>query len=199
MVCSVEQNSFLRPARGISGAIPFCAATLAGLFIGDNMKKIPLTQGKFTLVDDEDFERASNYKWFRDRATYTSYATRNIGTRPNKSKQRMHRLIMQAKKGQQIDHINGNGLDNRRCNLRFCTNSQNQMNARPMGGSSKYKGVSWNKKGNKWYSAIRFNYKQIHLGVFVSETLAAKAYDSKAKELFGEFAYLNFPDSRMSQ
>ena len=104
----------------------------------------------------------------------------------------MHRVIMDAPKGMHVDHINGNGLDNRRENLRLCTNSQNHMNRKThRDSSSKYKGVSWNKRNSKWQAYIGSGIKRKNLGYFASESDAAKAYDIKAKECFGEFARLN--------
>jgi hypothetical protein len=90
------------------------------------------------------------------------------------------------------DHINHDKLDNRRINLRSCTNQQNHMNkSSNKDSTSKYLGVSWHKNANKWQSSIRFNGKQIHLGIFNNEQDAAKAYNLKAIELFGEFSNLN--------
>jgi len=103
----------------------------------------------------------------------------------------MHNLIMGTKL---VDHKNGNGLDNQKNNLRNCTNQQNHMNRRPKKNcTSKFKGVCRFKKDLKWTAVIKFNRKQIYIGIFGNEEDAAKAYDKKAKELFGEFAYLNFP------
>lgn len=98
-----------------------------------------------------------------------------------------------------IDHKNGNGLDNRRSNLRFCTNAQNQHNQRKWGSrsgkplSSRYKGVSWHRRGH-WRAKIQAQGKRRYLGQFQSEEAAARAYDRAARELHGEFAVLNFSD-----
>ena len=91
----------------------------------------------------------------------------------------------------EIDHINGNGLDYRKCNLRVCTHQQNLQNQRIQKGVSKFKGVCWHKASQKWMAKIKHNYKTIYLGVFNNEIDAAKSYNKKAKELFGEFARLN--------
>ena len=105
----------------------------------------------------------------------------------------MHRLILKAEKGQVCDHINHNGLDNRRKNLRLCTNSQNFGNQRKRPNkSSIYKGVCFYKRDSKWQVGIECNYKKYYLGRFDNEIEAAKVYDKKAAELFGEFAYTNF-------
>ncbi len=168
----------------------------ASLFFGDcNMKEIPLTQGQFALVDDEDFELISQYNWYANKRDATFYAATSIKKGGKWTTLQMHRLVMDAQKGQEIDHRNGNGLYNCRTNLRFCTRSQNNQNRKPQGnGSSKYKGVSWCKSSNEWKAEIKSNYKCIWLGRFKNEIDAAKCYDKKAKELFGEFARTNFKE-----
>jgi hypothetical protein len=106
----------------------------------------------------------------------------------------MHRQVTNAPKGLVVDHINHNGLDNRRANLRLCTKQQNNCNSRSFRHkTSNYKGVFKEKGSKKFRAYIRFNKKPVHIGMFELEIDAAKAYDKKAKELFGEFAYLNFP------
>lgn len=139
------------------------------------------------FVDDEDYDSISKMNWHVSKQRNSLYAfTRLLGKKTS-----MHRIIMQPSIGMFIDHINHNGLDNRRCNLRVCTNSENIRNSRStIGSRSKYLGVSIRK--NKIHSYITYNRKQIYLGVFEDEVSAAKAYDIKAKELFGEFANLNF-------
>jgi len=161
-------------------------------------KQIPLTQGNFAIVDDADYEWLNQYKWhsvFRKTVTYAAHPLpRGLGPR---KRWRMHRLILGLKfnDGTTVDHINRNGLDNRRCNLRLCTPSQNGMNSPPEPGyTSKYKGVSWDKISSKWYSQIAVDAKTYNLGRFENETDAAKAYDAKVTELCDEFAYLNFPN-----
>jgi len=102
---------------------------------------------------------------------------------------------MQPPPGMMIDHINGNGLDDRRANMRTCTNQQNMRNLRKRrSGSSIYKGVYYDKRRRTWYARICHNGKNIHLGTFATEIEAARAYDRAARRLFGEFARLNFPD-----
>ena len=155
-------------------------------------KRIKLTFGKYAIVDADDYGWLGQYNWCTVKKSQTWYAyTFTIdGKRLS-----MHRLVTNAPKRMLVDHINHNGLDNRKPNLRLCTHQQNQRNKRPQrGGSSKYKGVSWCKSRMKFRAMIWNNGKSIYLGSFESEIDAAKAYDKKAKELFGEFAYLNFPE-----
>ena len=106
----------------------------------------------------------------------------------------IHRILTNAPDGMEVDHINRDSLDNRKQNLRICTKSQNQMNSgkEQLGRSSHYKGVSLYKRHNKWMSRIKKRRKEYFLGYYENEIDAAKAYDTKAKELFGEFARLNF-------
>ncbi len=105
----------------------------------------------------------------------------------------MHRVIMNPPDDMVVDHIDSNGLNNRRTNLRVCTLLQNSYNRKTIKASSQYKGVRWNKRKKRWVSSISPNGKFILIGYFKDELTAAKAYDEKAKEFFGEFAYLNFP------
>jgi len=158
-----------------------------------NVKLIPLTHGKFAIVDAEDYQYLVKYKWYisQDGNNFYAYAFLSKGNK--KIKVFMHRMIMNAPKGLFIDHIDGNGLNNRRSNLRPCTPAQNVQNSRPRcNASSKYKGVFWNKTNKKWNATIHKGDNRIYLGGFDDEIEAALAYDRKAKELFGEFAYLNF-------
>jgi hypothetical protein len=168
-----------------------CQPCGGSLFVGVVMKKILLTQGQFALVDDEDFEWLNQWKWCAaKRPSGTFYAKRRQWhTNSGYENIVMHRLIIDAGIGQDTDHRNGNGLDNRRCNLRAATSSQNNMNRHKIRGVSKYKGVTQNR--NKWRACLVNHRKKVYLGVFETEIEAAKAYDAKAKELFGEFARLN--------
>lgn len=106
----------------------------------------------------------------------------------------LHRVIMNAPPGVEVDHINGNTLDNRRCNLRICTHKENGRNQKSHGGSSKYKGVSWHKQRRKWQAQIKVDGKNIHLGYFDDEEGTAFTYDVAARILFGDFARLNFQE-----
>lgn len=159
------------------------------------MKTIPLTQGRVALVDDEDFEMLSHWKWYFS----GGYARSDNGCRRSRGRGRrhvgMHHLLMLAGPGEQIDHRNGNGLDNQRGNLRLCSPQQNQANARiRVDNTSGFKGVRWNRsRPSKWRAVIRRNGAPCHLGYFTDPIDAARAYDTAARELFGEFARVNFP------
>ena len=160
------------------------------------MKEIPLTQDKVALVDDEDYLSLINHKWnaHKDNGGHLYvYSSTYINKKHGVMK--MHRYILGLKKddGKLTDHMNGNGLDNRKCNLRICTKSENNMNQAKTRGTSKYKGVSWCKNRKKWCAQIKLNQKQYFIGYFLLEIDAAMAYDKKAVELFGSFARLNFP------
>ena len=153
-------------------------------------KEVPLTQGKLALVDDEDYSRIMIYKWCAVKGRNAWYAKRRDG----KNILYLHRIILDAKPGEECDHINGDGLDNRKSNLRIVTHQQNQHNQRKLNPrSSKYKGVCKRKDRRGWDAYIQVNYEQIHLGTFDSEEEAAKAYDAKAVEFYGEYARINFP------
>lgn len=155
------------------------------------MKKIPLTQGKVALVDDADYPKVAKYKWFLRKEKYTGYAARSYKKPDGRvGVIRMHRLILDAPSHLDVDHINGNGLDNRRCNIRLCTRQENVWNTRARHGkTSRYKGVCWDKASKKWKAQINIDGKKHSIGRFTKEKEAAKAYQKKAKEAFGEFAY----------
>jgi hypothetical protein len=158
--------------------------------------ELKLSQGKIAVVDDEDFDLISSYK-FKLRESKSSGFYVDCYFRDSNNKRKyvpMHRIIMEAEKEQNVDHKNGNGLDNRRENLRFCTDSQNAMNRTRIVGKSSYKGIYWNTASKGWYSRIYVNKKRINLGTYKDEVEAAKAYDKAAIKHFGEFAKTNFKD-----
>jgi hypothetical protein len=165
---------------------------------GYPFRRIPLTQGKFAIVDPEDYDRLAKHKWQASRFPRSDYATRfvTIGYRRQKHIQ-MHRVIMNVRPGQFIDHINHNGLDNRKTNLRLATRAQNSWNKRKQRGnhSSKFKGVSWFIREKNWQARIQSNGTKFFLGSFKKEIDAAKAYDNAAKKYYGDFASLNFPNA----
>ena len=142
---------------------------------------------KYTIIDTEDYDKVKDYCWTLAR----DYAvTIKRGT---KERIYLHRIIMNISKNKYIDHINRNKLDNRKSNLRICTYAENNRNIEKKykNSTSIYKGVCWQKASSKWISAITKNDKKYHLGSFTNEIEAAKAYDKKALELFGEFACTN--------
>jgi hypothetical protein len=158
--------------------------------------KIPLTQGKFAKVDPDDYTWLAQFRWHSKTNEYAAYAVRTI-TRDRRQKRiYMHRLIMNTPPHLVCDHVNHDGLDNRRHNLRNCTLTQNNANTRPAkNASSKYKGVSYNKRRKKFAAFIKKAGSQIHLGYFHDEIEAARAYDRAARKYHKAFALLNFPNT----
>jgi HNH endonuclease len=173
------------------------------------MKEIPLTQGKVALVDDEDYERCAIYKWhaIKSKSRTTSrvawYARRfvsvcnELGVRRQQAIY-LHRFIMNAPPDKEVDHKNRDGLDCQRKNLRLATRSQNAINKpRDPRARTRFKGVM--QDGPKWYPRIYLQGKHVRFssgGGFDSPEEAARIYDQLALKYFGEFAYLNFPESR---
>lgn len=156
------------------------------------MKEIKLTQGQVALVDNEDFERVINFKnkWYAQKSSDGFYAKARIKDK----KILMHRIIMGVTDSAiKVDHINHNTLDNRKENLRVCTNAENGRNRKiNRDNTTGYKGVvcfSYDK--TKFIAQIKFQNKQRRIGMFKTAKEAAIAYNEKAKELFGEFANLN--------
>lgn len=157
------------------------------------MKKIPLTQGKYALVDDADYEWLSQWRWrVHNKPDGQIYARTSIKINNKWTTVFMHRLIMKPHPHLEVDHINRNGLDNRRENLRICTRRQNLFNAiGKIKSTSKYKGVSWSSGRKKWCVSIFANGRAINLGRYNNEIEAAKVYDQAAKKYFGEYARIN--------
>ena len=154
------------------------------------MKEIPLTQGKITIVDDEDYERLAKHKWFADE-DHGGRAWRAMRHERNACIQ-MGREILGAPDGMYVDHINGDPLDNRRSNLRLCTPMENSRSRRKnLRSSSQYKGVHWNTERRRWIAQIKINYRKVKLGRYERELDAARAYDRAALEHFGAFAVIN--------
>ena len=170
--------------------------TFRRLRFGYPFRRIRLTQGKFAIVDPDDYPRLSKHKWriCRTKGKNVLYAERSIRLPNGKySRLLMHRQIIHVPEGYVIDHINGNGLDNRKANLRPATVAQNAWNSKKRNPRSGYKGVCFDKDKGLWRAAIVCNRKRIHLGYFKNRTDAAKAYDKAAKKYHGQFASLNFP------
>lgn len=167
-----------------------------------NMKQLVIESAKYgkhtVLYDAEDAGKIEPHTWTLHKAHGTYYATRRT-PRPNRKTILMHREVTDCPKGMMVDHINRNGLDNRRENLRVCTMSENMMNrSKTKQNSTGYKGVykTGDSKLNPYSSKICKNKKVYCLGHYRTPEEAAKAYDKKAIELFGEFAYLNFPKDK---
>lgn len=162
------------------------------------MRKILLTHGEYAIVDNEDYDRLmeSGFKWrLESRSEGQRYAARHRGTlHPlGDATIRTHREVMRAREGDHVDHLNGDGLDNRKKNLRVCTHSDNMRNRKVLGknNTSGFKGVSWNRGMKKWSAQIQFERKNVRLGFFVDSKEAARAYNRAAKQYHGEFAKLN--------
>ncbi len=155
------------------------------------MKLMPLTKGYFVMVDDEDFELLSKWKWTWH---HTNVAHRGISINGKQKNILMHRQIMNPPADKDIDHIDGNRLNNQRSNLRICTTAQNMMNQKKHShGKCKYKGVYIKKSLIKspYAAQIRVNQRAIHLGYHSTQELAAEAYNKAANKYFGEYALLN--------
>lgn len=153
------------------------------------MKEIKLTQGKVALVDDADYEELSKHNWCANKGRITFYAGRGVKIKGKHVTIPMHRVIMKTPKGMDTDHIDGNGLNNQRENLRICTHAENSINrGKCKSNTSGYKGVSWHGGGKKWLSKIRVKRKQINLGIFLTKEEAYKAYCEGAKKYHGEFS-----------
>lgn len=155
------------------------------------MKKVPISKGKYlAIIDDIDYDRIKKYKWSAYNGSHASYAKAYIDGKYTF----MHRYILGLKTGdkKRVDHINHDGLDNRRKNLRICTQQQNLYN---MGiaahNTSGYKGVYWHKHREKWVTGFKMGGKRVHLGIFEDKHMAAKMYNCCSRILHGEFAYQN--------
>lgn len=151
------------------------------------MKTIQLTKGMKTIVDDEDYNRLNSHQWY-----YTSH-----GYAKSDKLDYMHRFILNAPVNMEVDHINGNRFDNRKCNLRLVSKDENLRNtSKRKHSTNKYKGVrvkEINFRKKPYYATITINKKKIHLGYFKTEIEAAWCYDVAALKYHGEFAKLNFP------
>jgi len=164
---------------------------------GEAFRKIPLGEGKFTIVSPQDYYWLNVFHWYPEVKGPNTYAVRAVSI-PEKRRTMivsMHREIMNHPAGYVVDHKNCDGLNNLRSNLRRATKAQNTQNRRKRKNtSSQYIGASYDKNYKKWASQIVYEGKKIWLGRFDSEIEAAKAYDEAAKKYHGEFARINFPD-----
>jgi len=150
---------------------------------------ILLTQGEVAMVDPEDYEELKKYVWCASRRGKGIYACRRV----RRELILMHRVIMKAPKGMIVDHIDGNGLNNCKSNLRLCTRAQNTYNSRPRDGRSGFKGVAYDKRSGKYKAAIGYKYDHVEIGEFDDRVDAARARDLVARALQGEHAWLNLP------
>ncbi len=185
------------PAGTRPGRQPMAVPYAPGVMV------VPMNHGRACIIDADDGPLAARYTWREGPGNHTDYANTDMlktGSTTDRFVQSMHRLFLGLDFGdkRQGDHINGNGLDNRRANLRIAPNGQRQngLNRGPnRGGSSRFKGVFWNKQAGRWTASIKAG-EIVWRHNFAGEAEAARAYDDKARELHGEFAYLNFPDER---
>lgn len=157
------------------------------------MRYLPVSGRMLTIVDDDDFSYLKEFNWKITAKTYpVAYVLRHKKQYPIL----LHRLVMGCtwSDAKRIDHVNGNTLDNRKSNLRFCSHSQNMSNRKKVAGcTSQYLGVYFASWRNLWTAQIKHNKKKVRLGYFTDEKEAALAYDHAARELHGEFARPNFP------
>jgi hypothetical protein len=152
-------------------------------------RTIPLTRGAFAIVDQADYEMLRHWNWC---LSSDGYAVRGFNRFPLC---RMHRMLMLPDPGVQVDHVNRNKLDNRRCNLRLATPSQQNCNqACPQRGTSRHKGVHFYERDRVWIAAIQVRRMRYTVGRFTDESSAARAYDRAARQHHGVFAVLNFPE-----
>lgn len=153
------------------------------------MAEISLSRGRITFVDDEDADYLKQFNWTTQGG---GYVVRRVYINGVRKEIYLHREVMNARSGNVVDHINGDVLDNRKSNLRECSQAMNVVNTRiTSNNSSGYKGVSWDSRAKKWRSQIFENRKCIFLGNFESKHDAARMYNFWAKDIYGEFAVLN--------
>ena len=155
---------------------------------------ITTSSGYEALIDDEDWDKIKDFAWHINKRGTNLYVVSSKFKNGKRENYKLHRLLLSAPPGMQVDHIDGNSLNNHKSNLRLCTNQQNTCNSKKSfagNPSSQYKGVCFYKKHKKWKSQIMFNYKQINLGLFSTELEAAIAYNNAAVRLHGEFARIN--------
>ena len=159
------------------------------------MKEIELTQGKVAIVDDEDYEKLNQFRWYAVKKAGTYYAMRTR-YEPRRETIRMHREILgDIPDDMQVDHIDGDGLNNQKANLRIVTNRQNSQN-RHIEKSSRYPGVTWHKAGRKWQAYIRINGKQKYLGLYLTEKEAFQAYKG-AVDAIGEVVLDDYEEEEL--
>lgn len=160
------------------------------------MKIIPLTQGYETIVDDDDYERFGQYIWQANNAGCGKiYARRTEKNTSGKTVSfYLHREIMNAQKGEEVDHVHGNTMDNQKCHLRIANRHQNTANRGKNRSKSGFKGVYPQSRSVRWVTKLQAQGMTIHIGTFNTPEEAAREYDKHARIHFGEFAHLNFPE-----
>lgn len=168
------------------------------IYQDENTTKILLESSKFgnkeCIIDTEDYDKIKKFRWYilHNIKGHSFYAITNIYKNKKRLGLLLHRVIMSPPKEVLIDHVNHNGLDNRKNNLRLCTHQENSRNCKKYKSNKNiFKGVRQRNELKKWQARLKFNDKTIHLGSFDDPIQAAKAYNEKAKELFGEFSCLN--------
>jgi len=201
VLISVEYNIKIKIPAWLDYSLAMPVLLYRRIRYGYYFRRIPLTKGKFAIVDLDDYYWLKKFRWFASKNIITYYANRNAYSWENAKTRSflMHRLIIKAPDNLLVDHINYNGLDNRKANLRLATKMQNNRHVirtrNP--GTSKYKGVTWRKDRKKWAVKIMADGKTISLGYYKDEIQAAKVYDRAAKIYHGEFAALNFPEKSL--
>ncbi len=176
MVCYAVENNLIRPVEGNSGSRPSCVATLAGPFLGYTVKKIKLTQGKYAIVDDADFEWLNQWKWYAywNKDTKSYYAARNRKRSESQGSRyiSMAREVLGLKSGNvlQADHIYHDTLDNCKSSLRAVTRQQNNWNRQNPGG------IHWRPDLKKYKAQITVNGKSVYLGIYKKAEDARNAY-----------------------
>jgi len=176
--------------RAASNHIP--TARTVRHMAADDSRTILLLHDHELVVDASDYDRVVAFRWTTQQGKCgTRYAYRFDRSNGRKRKVYLHRWLLEAEPRSRVDHINGNGLDNRRANLRACSNTENMRNIRHGRGRSAYKGVAWSKRRNCWRAYIVVASKQLHLGYHADEAAAAAAYDDAAVKYFREFAKTN--------
>lgn len=165
---------------------------------GYGFRRIRLTQGKYAIVDSDDYWELSKYSWYAHKAENSCYACRRVHGGKGKKTERMwmHRAVISVPAGLMCDHINHDGLDNRKANLRAATAAQNRINSRTarIKKSSKHRGVCWRAEQKKWFAYVYVGGRAVFTKYFDDATAAARARDRAAKKYHGQFAELNFPD-----
>lgn len=172
-------------------------STLPLFSLQPETREIPLTRGQVTIVDAADYDFLMQWKWFA-KPNYKTWYARRSGLLPTGERKTftLHRVLLDAPEHLKVDHIDGNGLNNTRANLRLATHQQNLFN-RGAGSNSRsgYKGVHWDYHTNKWIVRVKVSGETFVFGVFDDVIEAARAHDKAAKELHGEFAWLNLGDN----